>query len=346
MWRGVDGDGAELQPWIGFGPTRSLPRTRNDVPVERVRNRLSDAPVAQARHGIRSEQGLLLTTEPQQRGMGPTLERAQMQGLTGVLRGVVEELGRLAQTHHASGTDSSKLQQWEKLLRELEYGSNTEPNKQGGGAPIIAISAAAGAGTISQDNLVLGAQTHVDVVSGAHTQVTAGQQMRARAGEGVSVFAVKGGVEVIAGQGDVNVQAHGGNVNILGAKSVTIGAVDDLTLSGKTVKVCAQGAQTAWGQGAITEQASGAFTIQSASFGHSGGGGGAPLALNLPGSALSTNERYVIRHRASGRPKAKQGYRIELDDGRITQGTTDEQGRTELAAADAIRIANIILLKR
>lgn len=295
---------------------------------------------------VRGGQGLLFSTEPQEQARGPVLARDSLQGLVDVMQGIVAELGRLSEVHHASGTDPEKLKAWSERLKQWEYGSNTEPNKKGGGAPIVAVSAAAGAGIASHDNLLLGAQTNIDAVSGGHTQLSAAGETRLRAGRGFSAFTDKGGMEIIAGQGDIGIEAHGGHVRIFGAKSITVGAAEDLTLSGKTVKVCAEGAQTAWGSGSITEQASGAFAIQSASFGHSGGGGGAPIVLNLPGSTFSTNERYVIRHRASGRPKANQGYRIELDDGRISQGVTDEQGRTELAAADAMRIAKVILLKR
>lgn len=294
---------------------------------------------------VRGGEGLYFTTELQQQARGPVLARDSLHGLVDVMLEIVAELGKQAEAHHASGTDPEKLKKWGERLKQWEFGSNTEPNKKGGGAPILAVNAVAGAGVASHDNLLLAAQTNIDAVSGGHTQLSAAGQTRLRSGRGLSAFADKGGIEAIAGSGDIAIEAHGGHVRIFGAKSITLGAAEDLTLSGKTVKICAEGAQTAWGGGSITEQASGAYVINSASFGHSGGGDGAPIALNLPGSAFSTNERYVIRHRASGRPKANQRYRIELDDGRISQGVTDEQGRTELAAADAIRISKVILLK-
>jgi type VI secretion system secreted protein VgrG len=295
---------------------------------------------------LRGQEGVHVTTEAQHPTQGRLLARDQLIGLTQALGAVARQLGDMARTHELGGLDMSRLDEWLQSLQQWEWGTSTEPDKQGGRKPIMALDSSSGTGMLSHDNLLLGAQSNIDAVAAGHAQVSAGQDIRHLAGGHLEAYADQGDVNITAGQGDVKISAHGGHVTVTGAKSITLAALDELVLSAKAVKVCAEGAQTAWGGGAITEQASGTFAIQSASFAHSGGGGGTPLALHLQGRVLSTDERYVIKHRASGRPKADQRYRIVLGDGRIVQGTTDGQGRTELAAAEAIHIAKVMLLTR
>lgn len=293
---------------------------------------------------VAGHEGFRATTEAAHPTQGRMLAREQLVGLTRTLSAAAQQLGDLAKAHDLPGLDMAKLNEWLQSLEQWDQGTNVEPGRQGGRKPIMALDSTAGTGVLSHNNLLLGAQTHVDTVAAGRIQASAGQDIRHLAGGNVEHFA-HGSVLVRAGKGEVLVSADRGNVTITGAKAITVAAAEELNLSAKVVKVLAEGAQTSWGAGAITEQASDTFAIQSSSFEHGGGGGGTPLALNLPGGSMSTDERYVIKHRASGRPRPNQRYRIVLNDDRIIQGITDEQGRTDMAAADAIHIAQVILLK-
>lgn len=292
---------------------------------------------------VRTSQALLLTTEPQPNASGPVLERNQMQGLTGVLRGVVEELGRLAQAHHASPTDASKLLQWETLLRELEHGSSTAPGQQGGGAPIVAVSAVAGAGILSQDNLVLGAQSHIDSVSAGHTQLTAGQQIRQRAGQGWDAFAHKGGMALTAAQGAVQIQAHADGIEMGAAKRLHQYSLESVLIEAPTIVLKTAGAQITLTESGITVSTSGTLQGKAASFNFGGGGGG---GINLPGmptSSMKTDERCRVTYAGTGEPRAGLRYSaFSTVDGRpLGSGVTDDQGFTQAFSGvniDAVRV--------
>jgi type VI secretion system secreted protein VgrG len=67
--------------------------------------------------------------------------------------------------------------------------------------------------------------------------------------------------------------------------------------------------------------------------------------VELPTSTMRTDERFVLARRGSGRPHAQQRYRIELDDGSVIEGVTDEQGRTALSQDMAMRIARLRIVK-
>ena len=60
---------------------------------------------------------------------------------------------------------------------------------------------------------------------------------------------------------------------------------------------------------------------------------------------MRTDERFILARRGSGRPHVRQRYRIELDDGSVIEGVTDEQGRTALSQDQALRIARLRIVK-
>jgi type VI secretion system secreted protein VgrG len=197
----------------------------------------------------------------------------------------------------------------------------------------------------SQNNLALGAQTHVDVVSVGNTQFSVGKRLLARVSESISLFAHRLGIKLIAASGKLELQTHGDDVEITSAKRIVLTAADEIVLQAPKVRLVAQGAQVDIGGGAITQQSSGAHTIKSSTFAHVGPGGGAPPGVELPTSTLKTDEKFVLARRGSGRPHANQRYRIELDDGRTIEGFTDQQGHTELTQDMALKIARLTLLK-
>lgn len=318
-----------------------LRHPRNDgraVPRGEGAELRSDGPVA-----MRGGEGVLITSTAGRHANHTQLERGELIGLAQTLQSIVEQLGELAATHHTGGTDPARFRQLVKHLQDWEQGTNTAPDQGPGRAPIVAISAAAGAGIVSQDNLVLGAQTHIDAVSAGHIQLTAGQQIRQRAAAGVSTFAHRGGIQSMAGQGSIDLQAHQGNINLTASDTLTLTAGVKIILQAPEVQIIGQGAQTTWRGDTIVEEAGSAFVVKSPSFAQSAGGGGMPAGVEMPTSDLKTDESYVIRLRNAGAPVANRRYLIELDNGPSVAGRSDAHGRTQLAQADAMHITGVTL---
>ena len=295
---------------------------------------------------VRGAKGVLISADARAQAGGKQMDRAELTGLLEVLQGVQRQLSELSMTHHADDTDDQELKQLLGHLKQWEAGSNTDgAGTGGGGQPVVALSAPAGMALASQNNIALGAQTHVDVVSVGNTQLSVGKRLLARVSESISLFAHRLGIKLIAAGGKLELQTHGDDIDVTSAKRIVLTAADEIVLQAPKVRVVAQGAQVDIGAGAITQQSSGAHTIKSSTFAHVGPGGGTPAGVELPTSTLKTDEKFVLARRGSGRPHANQRYRIELDDGRTIEGVTDHQGHTELAQDMALKIARLTLLK-
>jgi type VI secretion system secreted protein VgrG len=292
----------------------------------------------------RGGSGVFISADAQAHAGGAMLERGPLLGLADVLHSIQRQLSELSGTHHAETTDGTKLAQIIKQLNDWDGGTNVNPQGAGGGAPMVAVSAPAGIGIASGDNL-LGAQTHIDAVSAGHTQITAGRKLLQRAAENISMFAHTLGIKLVAAAGKIEIQAHGDDIRITTPRNIVLTAGEAIVLQAPVIRQVAQGAQTDVGNGAITQQSSGGHTIQSPNFAHVGPGGSSPPGVAPLQSSLQTDEKFVLVRRGSGRPAVNRRYRIELDDGRSIDGVSDEQGRTQLAQDQAFKITRIILLK-
>lgn len=295
---------------------------------------------------VRGGQGVLISADARPQASGKQLDRAELMGLAEALQGVQKQLSELSVKHLADDTDDQALSQLIGYLRQWDAGANAgNASTTDGGKPVMALSAPAGIAVTSQENIAIGAQTHVDLVSIGNTQLSVGKKLKARVSEGISLFAHTLGIKLIAASGKLDIQTHGGDIEVTSAKRIVLSAADEIVLQAPKVRVVAQGAQVDLGGGAITQQSSGAHTIKSSKFAHLGPGGGNVPGLELPTSAMQTDEKFILARRGSGRPHANQRYRIELDDGRTIEGVTNQQGHTELTQDMALRIARLTLLK-
>jgi len=277
---------------------------------------------------VRGAHGVLISAEG---GEGPQLARAGLTGLADVMQGVLAELAR--QAGELAGDEASKprMQELVDKLRRWQEGADLAHSE-----PIVAASAPAGIILGSQDNLALGAETKIDVVCAGDTEVAAGRNLFLRAARSISLFAFELGLKLVAARGDVVVKTHQGNVEIRSSGTISLVAADSIAFQAPSVKVVAQGTQTDWGGGAITQQSSGSHTIKAARLDQVGPGGGAPVGLQLPATRLETDERLVAIDRQTGLPAKGRRYTARHEDGTMVEGVTDDQGRTAILQAYAM----------
>lgn len=151
-----------------------------------------------------------------------------------------------------------------------------------------------------------------------------------RATDSISLFAHKLGMKLIAASGKVEVQAHEGNIELTSAKRIVLCASDEIVLQAPKVSIITQGAQAAYGGGAITYHLSGAYSVNSATFAHRSPGDSQVAAPTLPKSAMAHDQRVQITDLNTGQPIANQRYRATLEDGQVIEGRTDAQGLTQI----------------
>lgn len=279
---------------------------------------------------IRGAQGVLVSAAARERAGGKQLDRSELIDLAEALQGVQRQLSELSSTHHADDTDGEQLKQLIAYLKQWEAGSNTESDSTGsGGQPVVALSAPAGVAVTSQDNIAIGAQTDVDMVSIGNTQLSVGRKLLARVSDSISLFAHRLGIKLIAASGKLELQTHGGDIEVTSSKRIVLSANDEIVLQAPKVRIVAQGAQVDMGGGAITQQSSGEHTIKSSKFAHVGPGGGNPAAVKPPVSDDAHDQQAVLRWIGTDEPMKHQRYRITTEDGRTFEGRTDAAGLTE-----------------
>jgi type VI secretion system secreted protein VgrG len=279
---------------------------------------------------VRGGEGVLISATARPRASGKQLDRTELTGLADALQGVQQQLSELASTHHADDTDGKELQQLIEYLKAWEAGSNTERDATGvGGQPVVALSAPAGVAVTSQDNIAIGAQTHVDIVSIGNTQLSVGRKLLARVSENISLFAHRLGIKLIAASGKLELQTHGDDIEVTSSKRIVLTATDEIVLQAPKLRFVAQGAQVEIGGGAITQQSSGEHTIKSSKFAHVKPGGGTPASVKPPASDSAHDQQTVLRWIGTDEPMTQQRYRITTEDGRTFEGRTDASGLTE-----------------
>ncbi|MGJ7914602.1 type VI secretion system Vgr family protein [Massilia sp. LXY-6] len=279
---------------------------------------------------VRGAQGVLISATARPKASGKQLDRSELIGLVEALQGVQQQLSELSVTHHADDTDDKELKQLIGYLKQWEAGSNTQKDSTGaGGQPVVALSAPGGVAVTSQDNIAIGAQTHVDVVSIGNTQLSVGRKLLARGSENISLFAHRLGIKLIAASGKLELQTHADDIELTSSKRIVLTATDEIVLQAPKVRIVAQGAQVDIGGGAITQQSSGEHTIKSSKFAHVGPGGGSPAAVPSMTSEAAHDQQTVLRWIGTDEPMKNQRYRITTEDGRTFEGRTDAAGLTE-----------------
>lgn len=114
------------------------------------------------------------------------------------------------------------------------------------------------------------------------------------------------------------------------ARRIVLTGSDEIILQAPKVTVITQGAQTAYGGGAITHQCTGEFGVRSANVAFTSPGDGDPAAMTMPQSSAAHDQRVRVVNLNTGEPIANQRYRATMEDGQIHEGTTDAEGLTQI----------------
>ncbi len=281
---------------------------------------------------IRGGQGVLISADASKRAAGRQLERDGLNGLSDALKIVQKQLAELADAHEANGSDVEPMSRLAGHVKDWENGSNTgNPHQQsGGGEPIVAIQAPAGMLLGSQANVSIGAQTHVDVISVGNTQLSSGRKLMLHAMQSISLFAHALGIKLIAARGKAEIQAHDDNVEITSSKRIVLTATDEIVLQAPKVTIITQGAQAEFGEGAISHQCTGTYRVHSANVVFAGPRDGNPMSMSKPPGDVDHDQRVRIVDLNTGLPLANQRFRATMEDGQVTEGTTDADGLTPI----------------
>ncbi|USX23937.1 type VI secretion system tip protein VgrG [Oxalobacteraceae bacterium OTU3REALA1] len=270
---------------------------------------------------IRANNGILLSAKAT---TGHHLERDDLIGIADVLDSIAKHLASTAQTHSSDEEERPDLGALIDKLKNWQVGAKHS---------ILCASAAEGMLFASEKNIALGAQTKLDLLSAGDTSLASGKNVFVRAARSISVLAHALGMKLVAASGNVLVQAHNGDINLTATGRICISAGQGIELQSPEIKLASKGAQVNYGGGTITQQSKGAHTIKSSTFVHSKGGDADIESIKFPSTSIETDERFVLYHMQTGEPVKGRRYKLTLPDSRVIEGTTDDQGRTQLANA-------------
>ncbi len=173
---------------------------------------------------VRGGQGVLITAEAADVDTGAHLER---DGLSTVLLGLEKLVKELSQeaTNHAN--DKAHGPELAALIDKLKKIDSS-------GASIVAISGPAGLVAGSKQNIAIGADKTIDIVSVGASCLSSGDTTSIRAAQGMSLFANEGGLKVTAASGQVMIQAHDDQMTLLAKKVLEIiSSTDWITIKAK-----------------------------------------------------------------------------------------------------------------
>jgi type VI secretion system secreted protein VgrG len=289
---------------------------------------------------IRGAKGVLISADGSPSAQNNQLSRAALIGLVELTRSVADEMSKLAMTH-AGDEDTSRLADLATRLKEWDAGTNADPTHPASTSAMLAMTAPDGILAASPENVLIGSERRVDVVSVGDAAVTAGGNIFLRAAKGLSTFVHALGIKLIAGHGDVNLEAHDGAINIKAARRINLVSTDDIYIEARNVHIVSHGAQTDWGAGTITQQSTGQHTIKAACFARSGPGAAAPSELNFAESNMRADERIILCTEQTDEPVPRRRYTAHLENGDKIDGVTDELGRTSLLVSQMPSIVHL-----
>ncbi|OGQ56412.1 MAG: hypothetical protein A3J24_05520 [Deltaproteobacteria bacterium RIFCSPLOWO2_02_FULL_53_8] len=137
-------------------------------------------------------------------------------------------------------------------------------------------------------------------------------------------------MKLTAAGGKVEIEAHKDSIELTSAKRIVLTASEEVIIQAPRVTIISQGAQAKFGGGAISNNCSGSYSVNSANALFAGPGGGELHSQTSIKSAVSHDQRVRMVDLSTGHPLANQRYRATLEDGQIFEGTTDAEGLTQI----------------
>jgi type VI secretion system secreted protein VgrG len=215
-----------------------------------------------AKGALRAGQGLLISTEPQNKAQGQITDTS---GATALFERTQAQADALAQGAVASKAEVADLKAENQWLKD----ELADIKKQ-----VIALSAPHGIGLATPDRVMIGAGKDVSVVTSRGSNVSAFENVAIAAREVLSLFANTMGIRMFAGKGPIEIQAQSDVLALAAQKDVIV------TSANGAVHVRADKELVLECGGAYVELKDGTITLGSAK----------PLQLKLPGLRTSAAE--------------------------------------------------------
>ncbi|KVN41026.1 type IV secretion protein Rhs [Burkholderia pyrrocinia] len=211
---------------------------------------------------------------------------------------------------------------------------------------VIALAAPNGIGMATPDRVLVSAGKDVSVATSSRFNVNALKNVAIAAGDVLSMFAQKLGVKIFAARGKVQIQAQSDAMELVSQKNMHIASADGTATINAANGVILSGGGSAYikvtGDN-VEVGGAGNFIIKMAKMQKTGPGS---LTLPLPKFSqvdIANDERFILSDGITGRPVVNRPYKIQLANGHIVEGVTNEQGETSLSQQDVAQGLKLML---
>ena len=193
-------------------------------------------------------------------------------------------------------------------------------------------TAPAGIATATQQSQLHTANENIHLISGNHTDITAGQSLTAHAAESLNLFAQSNGIKMQANQGAVTVQAQNDELQLNALKDAT------LTSSAGKVTIAAKEEVLITCKGAYIKLSNGEVEIGSPKVVRVR----APLVVNgangikhkISDFKQNYSGGYIIYDEKTGLPITNLPYELTTENNEKLKGITNMEGKTIMAFTD------------
>ncbi len=236
---------------------------------------------------------------------------------------LAKSLNKAAQTANNHNTDEETQRgRLKDALKEL---------KEAG----LIQTAPAGIATATEQSQLHTANENIHLVSGNHTDITAGQSLTAHAAESLNLFAQSSGIKMQANQGKVEVQAQNDELQLNALKDATLtSSAGKITIAAKEeILITCKGAYIKLSNGEVEIGSPKVVRVR------------APLVVGGPNSILNKvflpasplhryGRQFVLQDELTGEVLAGVLYKIYRGKELLLKGRSDKNGLTKFVTTE------------
>ncbi|MGM3413108.1 DUF2345 domain-containing protein, partial [Ralstonia holmesii] len=283
---------------------------------------------------IRGGKGLFISADDQPKANGKQLDMTAALSQLQVALAQAEGLASMARIANAEIADLKAENQWLKdSVTELKQA-------------VMVLSAPAGIAMVTPDRMSVAAGKDINVSTMAGVNISTLKNITQAASGALSLFANKLGIKLFAARGKVQIQAQSDAMELVAQKNLQIASADGTVTVNAANGVILSGGGSAYIKvlgDSVEIGGAGNLIVKVPKIQKLGAG-----ALSLPvpkfnQGSITNDERFILSDGITGRPIANRPYKIQLANGQLVEGITNDIGETSISQQDVAQGLKLLL---
>ncbi|GLQ50738.1 type VI secretion system Vgr family protein [Dyella flava] len=290
-----------------------------------------------AQGAVRAGGGVLVSADKQERASGKHTDMTAALDQMAMTLALVQNLADAARLAHAEVADLKAENQW---LKDSVGHLNQA---------VIALSAPHGIAAVTPDRVSVAAGKDMNLSTRGGFNLSAMKSIAVAAADTLSLFAHKLGIKLLAARGKVQIQAQSDAMELIADQNMQLTSANGTLTANAANGVVIQGGGSAYIKvhgDDIELGGNGNLILKLVEVQKSG-----PAAMTLPQPRFPQidshhDEKFILSDQLTGHPLAQRPYRIQLHNGQIVEGETNDKGETSLSKSDVAQGLTLTLPKR